>query len=203
MQRAAVDVDNVICDTLAGARAAKVRATGIDPRHIVDTFLYGSPFTHGDPAIARLLLTPHSFWTDPEIFIDCPPIPGAADALNRAAGVGRLAAYVTRRSDTLADITVEWLRVHGFPSVPLHFVGHDDEALNHELSKSAACHAAGATHLVDDSQGEAAEALANGIQPILVDHPLGRNERNLWISAHPQVPLAADVSAAIDMLLSA
>lgn len=84
------------------------------------------------------------FLRHPEAFAEAAPLPGAADALDLAARSGWRVAYATARPDWAREVTLEWLREHGFPPGDL-VTGAD---------KPAVCLALRAALAVDDAPGE-------------------------------------------------
>lgn len=202
MIRVAFDLDNVLFNILEAARSALANDNRIDRSEILDTWIYFAPFTHADPAVAARLVTDHDFWQREDVISSVTPLPGAVEAMKRLDREGMLGGYVTRRPPKAMGITRATLEFNGFPARDLYAVGHDVADRNHDACKAETCIAMGATHLVEDSQHEAASALVRGISPILVDHPLGRALRNEWHELHPRVPLARDAAHAVEMLLS-
>lgn len=197
----AFDLDNVVVDILESARAAAAAVADIQASAVLDTWLYSSPFTHGDPDVAMRLVTSHDFWQREDILASARPIEGAREALWRLHDAGMLRGYVTRRAERAMGITKAWLEFHGFPGAGLHHVGHHEEMRNYDSCKAETCLRIGATHLVDDSQHEAASALRRAVTPILVDHPLGRAARHAWLLENPGVALARDAVEAVDLLI--
>lgn len=200
--RVACDLDNVVVDILDSARKAVAASASVEISEIVDTHIYWAPFHHHDEVIAQKLATPHEFWQCTTMLASAPPLPGAINALDRMARFGRLAGYVTRRAPSARTVTLEWIDRNKAPRAPLMMVGHEKSEDNHIACKADICLTIGATHLIDDSQEEAARALARGIIPILIDHPLGREKRYAWLAENPQVALARDITHAVEMLTS-
>lgn len=198
----ALDLDNVIVDILESARHVISHDVQVSVSEIRDTGVYSAPFTHEDPEIADKVVTSHDFWQRAEVLATATPLPGALQAVNRLDGNGQLVGYITRRSPRAQGITRAWLELQGFPMKPVHFVGHDDADMNQTACKAEICIRIGATHLVDDSQKEAASAIARGVSVILIDHPLGRKARDEWLARHPDITLARDAGHAIDMLIT-
>lgn len=202
MRRVAFDLDNVVVDIVEAAREAVAASAGVPAADIFDTHVYYAPFGHVDANVSRLLATPHEFWQREDVLAAARPLPGAREALVRLHDAGMLAGYVTRRAGRARGITRAWLEIHDMPVVDLHLVGHHEAHRNYEGCKARVCLEIGATHLVDDSQREAEDAVRLGVTPILVDHPLGREARTAWLKLNPGVFLARDAGHAVDHLTS-
>jgi hypothetical protein len=200
MPMVAFDLDNVVVDIVEAAREALAASAGVPASQIFDTHVYYAPFGHVDAAVMPLLATPHDFWQREDVLAAARPLAGAREALVRLHEAGMLAGYITRRAGRARGITRAWLEIHDMPSVDLHLVGHHDARHNHDGCKARVCLDIGATHLVDDSQREAEDALRLGVTPILVDHPLGREARAAWLALNPDVFLARDAGHAVDHL---
>ncbi|WP_217596364.1 HAD family acid phosphatase [Cohnella sp. GbtcB17] len=54
-------------------------------------------------------------------FSDCPPYPGAVEALNELDRLGHEIYYITARAQGYCDKTLEWLTAAGFPVRPGRF----------------------------------------------------------------------------------
>ncbi len=197
----ALDLDNVVVDIMVAARKAAAMMIDVDETEIIDTWRYYSPFTHINPVLAEKIITDHAFWERDDILASAPIISGAYEAAHRLADAGILAGYVTRRSPRSQGITQGWIDLNNLPNRPLRVVGHSDRAYYQNLCKSDACRDIGATRLIDDSHNEAARILAAGLDVIVIDHPLGREDRNQWIRENPKAMLAKDLVHAVDHLL--
>lgn len=197
-----LDLDNVLFDINTAARLVLADHLGIDACEIVETEAYDVPFTHADPAIAAQLQPPHGFWERPEVLEQCTPLPGAVAAAWRLFDAGFLGGYITRRPPIVQSLTASSLARFEFPPITVHHVGHDDAAHHYTRCKSTACLASGVTHMIDDQAREAARLRAAGIHVVLVDAPAGRIQRQQFLRHHPDMPVAADVGHAVDVLLN-
>ena len=198
--RTALDLDNVIVDIMASARAVTAADHGLRVGEVIETNVYWDPFTHADPAIAERLRPDHSFWDREEVLLGAPMLEGSLHAVLRLHHAGLLACYITRRPPSVAALTVRWLRDNGYPDLPVIHVGHTDRELYFSLCKSSACVEHGATHMIDDQPHEAQTLAEAGIKTILVDAPVGREKRREYMAANPHIPVANDLAHAVEML---
>lgn len=198
----ACDLDLVACNILASAQDFLARDLGIASATILHTGDYKRPFSHPDAELAQRMHLDHAFWTHPAILAAAKPMPGALEAAHALTDAGLLLGWVSRRLPDAFGITQEWLRISGFPDLPLIVVGHSDPDQHHAMSKAEACRQLGASALIDDSEQEAASMVKHGMDVLLIDHPSGRNSRTLWLQAHPHVRVARDLTDAADMILS-
>lgn len=199
---AAFDIDNVMCDIIAGARTLLSREIGIPVSDVQLTGIYATPFSHHDPAIASILAVDHAFWDREDLLISCPALPGSVEAAWRLFDARRLAAYITRRPPAVEHLTSHWLEKLRFPPLKAYHVGASEAASAFATCKSTVCHEIGVTHLVDDHATEIATAAAAGISVIVVDAEVGRDARYAELQKNPGAVLARDVGHAVDILLS-
>lgn len=183
----ALDLDHCVVDLASQARAVLAADLGVPVDEIYETYVYHTCFAHADPEINARISLDHSFWEREEIMAGAHPMPGAVDAVWRIHKAGRLRAFVTRRSPTLASVTLNWLRRQRLPNVKAHFVGHNDPALAYAHCKTHACRASGATMMVDDSPAEIARVVDGGLGAILIDAPVGRAARHAFLAARPDI----------------
>ena len=200
--RIAFDIDNVLGDIIASARAVLARDLGVEQDAIVLTNVYWQPFTHEDPVIASALTLDHAFWDRSDVLRGSPPLPRAVEAVTMAHESGNLAGYVTRRPETVRGITQQWLDAHGFPPAPLRHVGTVEVDTKYDTCKSTACREIGATHLIDDHATELSTALAAGIEVVVVDAPIGREARMRALEDNPEAALVDDVHDAVVYILT-
>ena len=196
-----LDLDNVIIDIMSSARAVTANDHSLTIEEVIETNVYWDPFTHADPEIAPRLRPVHSFWDRPDVLLTAPCLPGALEAVLRLHEAGLLACYITRRPPTVDALTLRWLREHTFPDVPVVHVGHSDKTLYFERCKSSACLEHGVTHMVDDQPHEIETLTTAGISSILVDAPVGRDKRREFMRDNPAIPVARDITHAVDMLM--
>ena len=195
-----LDLDNVIVDIMASARSVMASDHGLALEEVIETHVYWDPFTHEDDEIAPLLKPQHSFWDRKEVLMGAPVLPGAQEAvldLNRA---NLLACYITRRPPLVERHTLQWLKNHGFPVLPVVHVGHTDKSLYFNQCKSSACIEHGVTHMVDDQPHEIESLHAAGIETILVDAPVGRVKRHEFMQQNPHIRVATDIRQAAEIL---
>lgn len=197
----ALDLDNVIVDILVSAREALASDIGIESNSIIDTGIYEQPFTHEHPEIRKKMVLPHEFWQRDDVLVNAPSVKNAVKAVKTLDRFGLLCAYITRRPDKCYSLTKKWLKENGLPERPLYTVGHEVKDLNHDSCKADVCRSIGATHLIDDSAFEIESAIAKGINGIIVDHPLAREKRNIWIKSNPRAKVVKDLAHAVDMLI--
>ena len=196
----ALDLDNVIIDIMASARAVTAADHGLEIDDVIETNVYWDPFTHADPVIAARLRPDHSFWDREEVLLKAPPLPGSLDAVRRLHDEGMLACYITRRPPEVATFTAQWLADGRYPEVEIEHVGHQDQALYFERCKSSVCMEHGVTHMIDDQPHEIQTLHAAGISTILVDAPVGRGKRREFMKENPHIPVAPDLASAVDIL---
>ena len=196
----ALDLDNVIVDIMASARAVTAADHGLIIEDVIETNVYWDPFTHADPSIAERLRPDHSFWDREEVHLGAPMLAGSLEAVLRLHDPGLLACYITRRPPIVAALTTKWLSDNRYPNLPVIHVGHTDRTLYFSLCKSSACIEHGATHMIDDQPHEVQTLAAAGIRTILVDAPVGRAKRREFMASNPEIPVAADLGQAVDML---
>lgn len=199
----ALDLDNVLIDIMGSAKRILARELGVPVHEIIDTGIYGAPFTHANPAIADQIKTDHAFWSRHDVLAQSCPLPGAVDAANRLHQAGQLGCYITRRPPAVAKITAASLKDHAFPDRPICHVGHTEPKRNYAMCKSTACRDHAITHMIDDHVGEARTLKEAGIAVFLIDAPTRRDERRQFLAAYPSTPVAPDVSSAVDVLLRA
>lgn len=195
------DLDNVLVGIVDAARDVMARDHGIAPADIRYTGIYWDPFTHDDERIATRIRPSMAFWDREDVLSSSKPLDGAHEAAWRLYDAGLLTCYITRRPDHVSDITAEWIATHGFPPVPIEHVGSIAGQDYYERCKSTVCLRYGVTHMIDDSAGEAEMLKRAGINVILVDAPIGRDERNAFLEKHPAFPLARDAAHAADLLM--
>lgn len=195
-----LDLDNVIVDIMASARAVTAADHGLVIEEVIETNVYWDPFTHADPSIAGRLKPDHSFWDREEVLLGAPMLEGSLNAVLRLHVAGLLACYITRRPPSVAALTVRWLLENGYPDLPVIHVGHTDRELYFNLCKSSACIEHGVTHMVDDQPHEIETLMEAGIRTILVDAPVGREKRREFMASNPHVPVATDLKHAVDLL---
>lgn len=198
--KTALDLDNVIVDIMASARAVTAADHGLAIDAVIETNVYWDPFTHADPDIAERLKPEHSFWDREEVLLGAPMLDGSREAAWRLHDAGLLACYITRRPPSVDSITIRWLRDNGYPDLPVIHVGHTDRELYFNLCKSAACIEYGVTHMVDDQPHEIETLTEAGIRTILVDAPVGREKRREFMASNPHIPVADDLRHAVDLL---
>lgn len=196
-----LDLDNVIVDIISSARAVTANDHSLEIDEVIETNVYWDPFTHADPSIAARLRPEHSFWDRPDVLLAAPCLPGALESVERLHREGLLACYITRRPPSVDALTLRWLRENGFPDVPVAHVGNSDKAFNFERCKSSACLEHGVTHMVDDQPHEIETLMLAGISSILVDAPVGRDKRHEFMKNNPSIPVARDISHAVEMLM--
>ena len=195
-----LDLDNVIVDIMASARAVTAADHGLVIEEVIETHVYWDPFTHADPSIAERLRPDHSFWDREEVLLGAPMLEGSLNAVLRLHVAGILACYITRRPPSVAALTARWLRENGYPDLPVIHVGHTDRELYFNLCKSSACIEHSVTHMVDDQPHEIETLMEAGIRTILVDAPVGRGKRREFMESNPHVPVATDLDHAVDLL---
>lgn len=196
-----LDLDNVIVDIVAAARTVLAADVGIDPDHIINTNIYWDPFTHQDEEIARRLKPDHAFWDRQDLLLNAPELPGSLDAAKSLHEAGILTCFITRRPPTVDLLTGRWLHERNYPLVPVIHVGNTDEVHYFKLCKSSACLEYGVTHMVDDQAHEVESLIKAGIKAILVDAPIGQQERQQFIAQNPHIPVVPNLTEAAQMLL--
>jgi len=196
-----LDLDNVIVDIVASARTVIAADIGIDPEHIIDTNIYWDPFTHRDEEIAQRLKPDHAFWDRQDLLLNAPELPGSLQAARSLHEAGILTCFITRRPPIVELLTARWLHERNYPQVPVIHVGNTDEVHYFKLCKSSACQTYEVTHMVDDQAHEVETLIKAGIKAILVDAPIGQQERQQFIAQHPHVPVVPSVVEAAQMLL--
>lgn len=196
-----LDLDNVIVDIMASARAVMAKDHSLELEEVIETHVYWEPFTHSDPLIAETLKPDHSFWNREDVLLGAPPLPGSLEAVLALHEAGLLACYITRRPPLVDAITRQWLSMHSFPEMPVVHVGHTDRDQYFDRCKSTACHEHGVTHMVDDQPHEIESLRAAGINTILVDAPVGRAKRIEFLAQNPSIPVVATLLEATTMLL--
>jgi hypothetical protein len=200
--RVGCDLDNVIVGIIDAARRAMASDLGIPAEDILDTHIYWDPFTHPDPAVAAQLKPSFGFWNRHDVLMGSEPLPGSVEAAWRLYNAGLLACYITRRPPLVDPITRAWIKAANLPPVPVEHVGATEGETYFETCKSTICRRYGVTHMIDDHAGEADMLAEAGIEVILVDAAIGRAARQEFLATHPHVRLAADVSAAADLLIN-
>lgn len=138
----------------------------------------------------------HAFFDSRHFSDGIEPIPGAAEALRTAREFGASLAVVTSRQHVIRQPTLDWLDAHfGLPlfDAGVHFGNH--WALEgRSTSKSELCGAIGASVLVDDNPGYAAECAEAGMRVLLYDwqgaYPWAKPPAA--IGEHPNVEVVKD-----------
>ena len=196
----AFDIDNVLADILSTARDVLEDDMGLEPGSLEIIDYYDSPFRlKGDSSPVSV---EHSFWNDERVILNCRVYPDAVEAVAMADDAGRFAGYVTRRPESVRNLTQAWM-----DSIPLRrgmvmHVGTDDPNTAYDMCKSEACAALGATYLIDDHADEFASAHAAGVSMVVVDAFTGRKKRRQILANYPKIPLVPDAISAVRHILS-
>ena len=138
----------------------------------------------------------HAFFDSRHFADGIEPIPGAAEALRNTRDFGASLAVVTSRQHVIRQPTLDWLDAHfGLPlfDAGVHFGNH--WALEGKsTSKSQLCGAIGASVLVDDNPGYAAECAEAGMRVLLYDweggYPWAKPPPS--VGEHPNVEVVRD-----------
>ena len=195
----AFDVDNVLADIVATARDVLEGDMGLEPGTLEIIDLYDTPFRIRGQS--KPIAVDHSFWDDERVISNCRVLPGAVEAVTLASDAGLHAGYITRRPESVRQLTQDWMDSISLPREIVVHVGTNDPTTTFDLCKSEACAALGATHLVDDHADEFASAHAAGISMVVVDAFIGRSKRHQILANYPSVPLVPNVMAAVQHLL--
>jgi beta-phosphoglucomutase-like phosphatase (HAD superfamily) len=173
---------------------------GVDPDAIMVSDEYDQPFSICEGAECLPIPVERAFWDRSDVLDGSDASPGSVEALNRLHERGMLAGYITRRPPQTRELTEAWLRRHGYPDVPVHFVGVAAAIASYDLCKSTVCRQIGATHLVDDHATEISQAAAAGIEVVVVDAQTGRAARDEALSRHPGAVKVPTAAAAAELL---
>lgn len=198
--RIAFDIDQVLCMIVDHGRVVLAKDMGVDPSLIIVSDEYDQPFRFCEGAECLPVPVERAFWDRDDVLGGSEPAPGSVVALNRLHRRGLLAGYITRRPPQTRELTVAWLERHGYPNVPVHFVGIQGAVASYDLCKSTICRQIGATHLVDDHATEISNAAAAGIEVVVVDAQTGRAARDEALSRHPSAVKVATAAAAAALL---
>lgn len=202
--RIAFDIDQVLCMIVDQGRAVLASDMGVDPSLILVSDEYDQPFRFCEGAECLPVPVERAFWDRADVLDGSLPAPESVEALNRLHARGLLAGYITRRPPQTRELTEAWLKRHGYPDVPVHFVGIQSDVASYDLCKSTVCRQIGATHLVDDHATEISKAAEAGIEVVVVDAQTGRAARDEALSRHPgavKVPTAAAAVALLERRL--
>ena len=198
----ATDIDNVLLDIIASARIVLADKLGLQTEDVKLTDIYEAPFANSDPEIQNRIneITGHSFWNIPEILVGCPIFPNAPEAIEKLSRAGLFAGYITRRPNSVAQMTQDRLDHFGFPVAPVLHVGSDNQDTHFKTCKSTACQKLHATHLMDDHATEIETAHSAGIEVLVIDAPTGRDRRHEILKICP-APLFTDVMDAVESMI--
>jgi hypothetical protein len=200
--RIGCDLDNVIVDTMAGAKSALARDHDLDENEIIETLIYWQPYSHSEASIAQKLVTPLEFWDREDVLLGAPPVSGSLEAAWRMHDAGILACYITRRPPHVAELTKRWLTENGFPDLPVEHVGNRNADQYFAICKSTICQRYDVTHMIDDLADEAITLRNAGIEILLINAPIGRAARDAFLDDNPDVRVFDNALAAAEFALA-
>lgn len=161
----ALDIDGVIANCIAPLKVRVSEHFGMPVENLKQGDSYNNIYAFTDEkteaAVNKFIRSVYEF--DPTVYADAKPIAGSRVGSNFLARKNILCCYITRRSEIMEEVTLDWLAQHNYPALPVHFIPKG-------ICKSEQAFLNGIDYIVEDSPHELDSCLKNGLKTIAMHY---------------------------------